>query len=349
MAANLILAGTAKGLFPIRKNGGEWRLEDPVFNGETVYAVGKSPNTTGGRLWAAPFTEWMGTTLQLSDDGGRSWEKSEGQIAFPEDTETALKKIWQIQSDDSGRIFCGVEPSALFISGDKGKSWQLCRGLWDHPHRAEWQPGGGGLCLHTILLIDENIWIVGMSTGGVYRTEDGGKTWAPHNQKITAPFFPDPEPPEFGQCVHKIAYHPDAPERMLLQHHWGVYRSDDMGKSWVNTAAGKLPTDFGFACVMNAKDQGFIIPITADVFRCFPDKKMRVYRTQDCGETWRPLSKGLPQEDVYDCVLRDNMAASGSSIAFGTTGGEVYVSEDNGESWTNAAAHLPRVDCVRIY
>lgn len=345
MSAQLVMVGTAKGLFQIRKSNGSWKMDEPVFGGESVYAVGKA----GTRFWAAPFTEWMGSALNYSDDGGKTWEKSEGQIAFPESTDTALKKVWQIQSDRNGRIFCGVEPSALFISDDNGKSWNLCEGLWNHPHRAEWQPGGGGLCLHTILLLDENTWVLGMSTGGVYRTEDGGKTWAPHNQKIIAPFMPDPEPPEFGQCVHKIAFHASMPERMLLQHHWGVYRSDDKGKNWVNIGEGKLPTDFGFACVMNAANTGFIIPIKADQFRFFPDKKMRVYRTQDGGDTWHPLSNGLPQEDVYDCVLRDNMAVKDETVAFGTTGGQVFVSEDNGESWVNIASHLPRVDCVRVY
>lgn len=344
MAGDLVLVGTAKGLFQIRRNGAGWKLEDPHFTGESVYAVGK----VGNRLWSAPFTEWMGTFLNYSDDKGKTWTKSDGQIAFPENTETALKKVWQIASDSNGRIFCGVEPAALFTSDDGGASWNLCEGLWNHPHRTQWQPGFGGLCLHTIMILDEKRWVLGISTGGVYRTEDGGKTWAAHNQKIVTLYMPE-KLPEFGQCVHKIAFHPSMPERMILQHHWGVYRSDDAGKNWENICEGKLPTDFGFACAMNKPDTAFIIPINADQFRCFPDKKMRVYRTQDGGENWEPLSKGLPQEDVYDSVLRDNLSVNGDSVAFGTTGGQVYLSDDNGESWDCIAAHLPRIDCVRIY
>ena len=258
-----IFVGTAKGLFRLRDNGsGGW--ETALFNkGQNVYAVGGEAE----KIWAAPFTEWTGTDLFYSTDLGANWVDTGKNLLFPEHTETALAKIWQITADrEHGRLFCGVEPAALFVSEDDGESWQLCEGLWNHPHRPQWGPGFGGLCLHTIMIVSENVWVVGISTGGVYRTEDGGKTWEASNKEIVAPFLPEPDA-EFGQCVHKIAMDPEDPATMILQHHWGVYRSSDAGKNWVNVGEGKLPSDFGFVCTMNKKNSAFIIPVEADVFR----------------------------------------------------------------------------------
>jgi len=229
MSANTIAVGTLKGLFIFDRNGDGWTCREPQFNGQSVFAT----QFIGGSLWAAPFTEWTGQMLCRSEDGGRTWETMEHPLKFPEETETALKKIWQITALGD-RLFAGVEPSALFTSDDGGKSWQLCEGLWNHPHRAQWGPGFGGLCMHTVLPIDENNWVVATSTGGCYKTSDGGGTWTAANKNIVAPFLPDPEP-EFGQCVHKIAYDPSNPNRLFLQHHWGVYRSDDGGTTWTRT------------------------------------------------------------------------------------------------------------------
>ena len=224
--SKLIAAGTAKGLFVFTKQDGKW-TPGIHFQGQSVYAVGRS----GDRLWASPFTEWTGTALSYSDDNGETWQAKEGDpLSFPESTDTALAKIWQIASDGSGRIFFGVEPSALFYSDDGAESWNLVEGLWNHPHREKWVPGFGGQCLHTFLKLNDETWIAGMSTGGVYRTEDAGKTWEACNQRIRVTFMPD-EYPEFGQCVHKIAFHPSDPETLFLQHHWGVYRSDDAGRN----------------------------------------------------------------------------------------------------------------------
>ncbi len=340
-----IFVGTNKGLFRLREGrNGNW--DNAIFNkGQSVFAVGGDAE----KIWAAPFTEWTGTNLLYSTDLGETWVDTEKNLLFPEETEKALAKIWQIVVDrENGRLFAGVEPAALFVSEDDGESWQLCEGLFNHPHCAQWGPGFGGLCLHTVMILDKNTWVVGISTGGVYRTDDGGKTWEASNQKILAPFLPEPDA-EFGQCVHKIAKDPENSSNMILQHHWGVYRSTDAGKNWVNVGEGKLPTDFGFACTMNKKDQAFIIPIEADLFRCFPEGKLRVYRTNDSGDTFTPLSNGLPQEDVYDSVLRDCLDSSGDNVCFGTSGGKVYLSQNDGEDWSMVADNLPRITCVRIF
>lgn len=337
-----IYAGTKKGLFVFKKQE-KWDC-DLHFQGQSVFSVG----VVGHRVWASPFTEWTGSALMYSDDGGENWAKSDLNIAFPEDKDTALAKIWQMVEGKNGRMFFGVEPSALFISDDGAKTWKLCEGLWNHPHREKWTPGFGGQCLHTIKPLSESTWVVGMSTGGVYRTEDAGESWEACNQKIKAPFLPD-ENPEFGQCVHKIAADSGNSDRLFLQHHWGVYRSDNAGKTWDNISEDRgLPTDFGFGIVTTNPDTAFIIPIKADEFRVFPDGKCRVYRTTDAGESWEPLSNGLPQENAYDCVLRDSFTGSGENLSFGTTGGSLYLSSDNGESWETVANHLPRITCVRL-
>ena len=190
--------------------------------------------------------------------------------------------------------------------------------------------------------------MIAMSTGGVYITEDGGISWRASNTNIKTPFLPDEEP-EFGQCVHKIAADPANQDRLYLQHHWGVYRSDDRGVNWENIGEDKgLPTDFGFGIVSTSPDTALILPIQADEFRVFPEGKCRAFRTRDAGESWDALEEGLPQQNMYDCVLRDSFASSGKSVAFGTTGGSVFVSNDEGDNWTAIANHLPRITCVRI-
>jgi photosystem II stability/assembly factor-like uncharacterized protein len=337
-----IYVGTKKGLFVFKKTD-HWDCEI-YFQGQSVFSIGFA----GARVWASPFTSWTGSALMYSDDQGATWNKSGLDMAFPESADTALAKVWQIVALPGGKLFFGVEPSALFTSDDDGSSWNLCEGLWNHPHREKWTPGLGGQCLHTIIPVSDSTWIVGMSTGGVYRTEDAGATWTASNQTIVAPFLPD-KTPEFGQCVHKIAADRFNPERLFLQHHWGVYKSDDTGKSWHNISEDKgLPTDFGFGIVTTAADTAFIIPIHADDFRVFPEGKVRVFRTQNAGDSWDELANGLPLRNAYDNVLRDSFNSNGESISFGTTGGSLYLSDDNGESWDTLADHLPRITCVRI-
>lgn len=341
-----IYVGSPKGLFTFRKKAGEW-IPELNFKGNAVFALGKQDD----RIFAAPFTEWTGQSLYFSDDNGRKWTATKDPLAFPEKADTSLAKIWSIKADSTGKLFFGVEPSALFSSEDGGETWELCEGLWNHPHRSQWGPGFGGLCLHTILHLSRSNWVIATSTGGCYRTEDAGETWHASNKGIVAPFMPKGEQePEFGQCVHKISYHESNPEQLFLQHHWGVYRSRDHGKSWTNIGKDKgLPSDFGFGCVTNQPDTAFVIPIHSDEFRVFQDGKMQVFRTEDAGESWTALNKGLPQKDAYDCVLRDSFYADGENLAFGTTAGSLFYSFDNGNSWEEIGSNLPRITCVRIF
>src|SRR5207344_181217 len=228
------------------------------------------------RLWAGTASEHWGPGLSSSDDFGATWTNPEERpIRFPEGSDASLKKVWQIRpgrASEPDVLYAGAEPAALFVSRDAGQSWQLNEPLWNHPHRPQWQPGGGGLCLHTILLDPGNNdrAFIAVSTAGVYRTEDGGASWEASNHGVRAEYLPDKHP-EFGQCVHKIVMHKSRPERLFLQNHWGLYRSDDGGRSWKDIANG-VPSDFGFAMVMHPHDADtvYIVPIESDMFRCTP-------------------------------------------------------------------------------
>jgi photosystem II stability/assembly factor-like uncharacterized protein len=249
-------------------------------------------------------------------------------------------------------MYCGVEPAALFESRDAGQSWSLVRGLFDHPDRPRWEPGGGGLCLHTILPDPTNAarMHVAISTGGVYRTVNGGKSWQSRNQGIRAEYLPD-KYPEFGQCVHKIVHHPSAPDRLFLQNHWGLYRSDDGGDSWKDVANG-VPSDFGFAMVVHPHEPEtvYIVPLESDQFRCVPEAKLRVYRSRNGGRAWEALTRGLPQNQAFETVLRDGMSADSlepAGIYFGTRSGKLYGSANAGGSWSLIAGGLPPITCVK--
>jgi photosystem II stability/assembly factor-like uncharacterized protein len=294
--------------------------------------------------------------LYSSDDFGASWtDPAEPKIRFPEGLGSAVKRIWQINAangTDDHTLLAGVEPAALFESRDAGATWELVRGLWDHPHRARWEPGGGGLCLHTVLRDGRtpSRIFVAISTGGVYRSDDGGRSWESKNRGVRADFLPE-RFPEFGQCVHKIVQHPDAPERLFLQNHWGLYRSDDAGDSWTDIANG-VPSDFGFAMAMHPHDPGttYIVPIESDQFRCTPEGKLRVYRTTDSGASWQALTDGLPQENAFETVLRDGMdvdSLPAAGVYFGTRSGRVFGSADGGDSWRELIAGIPPVTTVK--
>jgi photosystem II stability/assembly factor-like uncharacterized protein len=356
----LLLVGTIKGAFIFRSHGArkEWDVAGPYFPGRSVYAMNFDGRNGRQRLWAAVNSSYWGSFLSSSNDFGKTWSDPEAyNIKFPEGSEVSLKQIWQIvpgHPSEPDTLYCGVEPAALFKSTDAGETWSLERGLFDHPHRTQWMPGGGGLCLHTILPDPSNDQrlFVAISTGGVYRTDDGGKNWEPRNKGIFVKFLPPGQQyPEWGQCVHKVVSHQTNPARMFLQHHWGVYRSDDAGDSWTDIGKG-LPSDFGFAMEIDPHnaDTVFIIPIESDEFRCTPEAKLRVYRTRNAGESWEALTEGLPQEDAFETILRDSMKADANDptgLYFGTRNGKLFGSNNGGESWTAISEGLPAITCVK--
>jgi hypothetical protein len=353
----LLLVGTTKGAFIIRSNAQRrrWEIGGPYFHGHNVYGLAYDGRAGRHRIWASTQSYW-GTMLRFSDDFGKSWtDPEQAPIRFPPDTGVSLKNIWQIapgNAEEPNVLYCGVEPAALFKSEDGGETWSLMRGLFDHPHRPRWMPGNGGLALHTIVLdpTERSRMYVGISAGGVYKTNDAGLTWTAQNRGIRVTFQPD-QYPEFGQCVHKIALHPAHPERLFLQNHWGLYRSDDYAESWTEIGNG-LPSDFGFPIVMHPRnpDCVYVVPVESDVFRCACDGRLRVYRTRNAGESWEALSRGLPQKRAYETVLRDAMAADPldpAGIYFGTRSGQLFGSSDEGRTWEKIHEGLPAVVCVR--
>ncbi len=354
----LLLVGTMKGAFLFREDGSRqnWRIDGPHFPGESVYALAHDDRGGRHRTFAGSVSNHWGPTLRMSDDYGKTWSDPERRsVRFPEESGRALKQIWQIlpgRASDPDSLYCGVEPAALFESNDAGESWKPVEGLLNHPHQPKWMPGGGGLCLHTIVVDPENDqrMLIAISAAGVYRTDDGGRTWRARNEGVRAEFLPDKHP-EFGQCVHKVVHHPERPERLFLQNHWGLYRSDDWGDSWHDIANG-VPSDFGFAMQMHPHDADtvYIVPLESDQFRCTPEAKLRVYRTSNAGKSWEPLTQGLPQSTAYETVLRDALTADSlrpAGIYFGTRSGKLYGSRDDGESWSEIADGLPPVVCVK--
>lgn len=354
----LLLVGTMKGAFILRsnKNRDKWEMGGPYFPGSAVYAMAYDGRGGRHRIWAGPNSMHWGGLLRSSDDFGATWTNpEEANVKFPEKAGVALKQIWQIKpgrDSEPDTLYCGVEPAALFVSRDGGKKWSLNEGLWNHPQRARWEPGGGGLCLHTILLDPSETKRVriAVSTGGMYVTEDGGSTWRPSNRGVRAEFLPDKHP-EFGQCVHKVVQSENRPERMFLQNHWGLYRSDDRGESWTDIANG-VPSDFGFSLAIHPDDPdcAWIVPLESDQFRCTPEGKLRVYRTRDGGKRWQPMSRGLPQKDAFETVLRDCMSADSldpAGVYFGTRNGKLFGSADEGKSWSLLREGLPAIVSVK--
>ena len=356
----LLLVGTMKGAFILRSNGerSNWQIGGPYFPGRAVYALAYDNRDGRNRLWAAVNSPHWGSYLSSSSDFGKTWTEPETYgVKFPAETDTAVKQIWQIvagNKNEPDTLYCGVEPAALFRSDDAGETWSLVEGLYNHPHRPQWMPGGGGLCLHTILPDPQNKdrMHIAISTGGVYRTDDGGANWQARNAGVRAQFLP-PENwyPEFGQCVHKIVSHPSNPARMFLQNHWGLYRSEDGADSWTDIANG-VPSDFGFALDIdpNEPHSAYIVPLESDEFRCTPEAKLRVYRTRNAGESWEPLTDGLPQENAFETILRDGLSTdemNPTGIFFGTRNGKLFGSHDGGDSWRTIEEGLPPIVCVK--
>lgn len=348
----LVLIGTKKGVFIAESDAARtnWSLRGPYCEmWPTQHAIG-DPAT--GTIYGAAGNEWFGPAVWKSTDLGRSWTHSSAGIAYEEGREP-VKSVWSL-ARRNGRLYAGVEPAGLFYSDDDGASWQHVEGLQRHPTRPEWNPGGAGLILHSLVPdpADENrIW-VGISSAGVFCTEDGGETWEPRNRGTRADFNPeDQRYPEFGQCVHCLVQAPGEPDLLYQQNHCGMYRSQDGGRTWQSIENG-LPSTFGFPAATHPRDPGtiFLLPLNGDIHgRFVPDARAAVWRSRDRGETWQDLRDGLPQENAYFGVLRQAMATDSldrAGVYFGTSGGALFASNDEGDSWTCIAEHLPTISSV---
>jgi photosystem II stability/assembly factor-like uncharacterized protein len=367
MSGVRVLVGTRKGAFVLTADGRRtsWDVAGPMFPGWEVYHVAGSP-ADPDRLYAAPSTGWFGQLIQRSDDGGGTWTQVGSRFEYdgvpgthqwydgtPHPWEFA--RVWHLEPSptDPDTVYAGVEDAALFRSVDGGQEWQELPGLRGHGSGSSWQPGAGGMCLHTILLdpVDPQRIFVAISAAGAFRTDDGGETWRPINRGLHSDGIPDPDA-EVGHCVHRIAMHPSRPEVLFMQKHWDVMRSDDAGDSW-REISGDLPSDFGFPIAVHPHepDTAYVVPITSDSHHFPPDGRLRVYRTRAGGDEWEPLTEGLPQTDCYVNVLRDAMAVdtlAEPGIYFGTTGGQVYASADAGDSWAPIVRDLPAVLSVEV-
>ncbi|MEN3585865.1 MULTISPECIES: WD40/YVTN/BNR-like repeat-containing protein [unclassified Streptomyces] len=352
----VLAVGTRKGLFLARRRNGSWEFdEEPRFPAQAVYSVALDTRGERPRMWAGGDSAHWGPSVFHSDDLGRTWkEPDRPPVRFPEDTGASLERVWQLHpsATDPDVVYAGTEPAALYRSEDRGETFELVRALWEHPTRSRWTPGGGGEGLHTVLTDprDEREVTVAVSAAGVFRSSDGGTSWSPSNAGVSAVFLPDPDP-EFGQCVHKVARDAVDPDRLYLQNHWGVYRSDDAGAHWSDIGGG-LPSTFGFAAAAHPRRGGtaYVFPINADSDRVPADRRCRVFRTSDAGATWEPLTAGLPREHHYGTVLRDALCLDDRDrpgVYFGNRNGELFASDDEGDSWRRLAAHLPDVLCVR--
>jgi photosystem II stability/assembly factor-like uncharacterized protein len=354
----LLMVGTRKGLWIGRSDDarGEWSWTGPHFQMEDVYSTMIDRRGGEVRLFAGAASSWLGPQVWRSDDLGEKWDETpNGAVRFPEDTDATLARVWQLQPGaEDGVVWAGTEPGAIFKSTDRGETFSLVRGLWDHPHRTEWNAGYGGQAFHTILPhpTDPDRVLAALSTGGVYATHDGGETWAASNTGVKAEFMPGERfYPEFGQCVHKVARDATDPERLFLQNHGGVYRSDDGGATWNDIAPG-LPSEFGFAMVAHPHraNTAFTFPISDAGARWPVDGKARVYRTDDGGDSWNELGAGTLPDEYYAAVMRDAMCADDHETAglyVGGRNGSVFASADEGETWSEIQRDLPDVMCVR--
>ena len=383
-----LLVGTRKGAFVLESDGTRkrWKVSGPHFAGWEIYHVKGSP-ADPDRIYCSQSSGWFGQVIQRSNDGGKTWEAPGGGVTmasnrmpqgesnrFVYDTspETGkpltthqwydgtqhpweFKRVWHLEPSvtDPDTVYAGVEDAGLFRSVDGGHSWQELAGLRGHGTGPKWQPGAGGMCLHTILLDpnDPDRIFIAISAAGAFRTNDGGKTWKPINRGLRSPYLPDRDA-EVGHCVHRIALHPSQPNVLFMQKHWDVMRSDDSGDNW-HEVSGNLPTDFGFPIDVQAHEPEtvYVVPIKSDSEHYPLKGRLRVYRSKTGGNEWEALTKGLPQRHCYVNVLRDSMAVDtldSCGIYFGTTGGQVYGSADGGDRWKAIVHDLPPVLSVEV-
>jgi photosystem II stability/assembly factor-like uncharacterized protein len=388
MSGVRVLVGTKKGAFVLESDGtrGRWDVSGPHFAGWEIYHVKGSP-ADPDRIYASQSSGWFGQVIQRSDDGGRTWDTPGGgptrspegfpmgesnRFVYDTSPETGspltthqwydgtqhpweFKRVWHLEPapDDPDTAYAGVEDAALFRTTDGGRSWHELPGLRGHGTGPQWQPGAGGMGLHTILLdpTRPGRMFIAISAAGVFRTDDGGRTWRPTNRGLRSAYIPDQDA-EVGHCVHRIAMHPARPDTLYMQKHWDVMRSDDGGENW-REVSGDLPSDFGFPIDVHAHEPEtvYVVPLKSDAERYPPEGKLRVYRSRTGGGEWEPLAEGLPQKDCYVNILRDAMAVDRldpCGIYFGTTGGQVYASRDGGDTWAAIVRDLPSVLSVEV-
>ncbi len=384
-----VLVGTRKGAFVLTSDGKreQWDISGPHFAGWEIYHLKGSP-ADPNRIYASQTSGWFGQIIQRSDDGGKTWHQpgtppgalpvsgppqaASNKFVYDVSAGTGkpltthqhydgtqrpweFKRVWHLEPSltEPDAVYAGVEDAALFRSTDGGENWHELPGLRGHGTGPKWQPGAGGMCLHTIILDPSNpqrIWIA-ISAAGAFRTDDGGKTWKPINRGLKSQYIPDPNA-EVGHCVHHVAMHPKRPGVLFMQKHWDVMRSNDAGDSW-QEVSGNLPTDFGFVIDVHAHEPEtiYVVPIKSDSEHFVPDGKLRVFRSRTGGNEWEALTKGLPQRDCYVNVLRDAMAVDAldkCGVYFGTSGGQVYASSDAGDNWTPIVRDLPAVLSVEV-
>src|SRR6202165_5558077 len=390
MSGVRLLVGTRKGAFVLTSDAKrkDWKVDGPHFAGWESYHVKGSP-VDPNRIYASQTSAWFGQIIQRSSDGGKTWEtpgSSPEELKGPEGSPKGesnkfvydispktgkpltthqwydgtqhpweFKRVWHLEPslNDPDHVYAGVEDAALFESKNGGQTWQEVAGWRGHGTGPKWQPGAGGMCLHSILLDPKNSkrMFIAISAAGAFRTDDGGKTWKPINQGLHSQYIPDPQA-EIGHCVHHVAMHPARPGVLFMQKHWDVMRSDNAGDSW-QEISGNLPTDFGFVIDVHAHEPEtiYVVPIKSDSEHFPLDGKLRVYRSRTGGNEWEALTKGLPQNDCYVNVLRDAMAVDSldkCGVYFGTTGGQVYASANAGDSWTPIVRDLPAVLSVEV-
>jgi len=355
----VVCIGTKKGLFVAEaaKARRSFQLRGPFGPGVAVYSALIDTRGTP-RIYASSCNAFFGMKVLRSTDLGKSFKETKSAPAFPKDDGRALINIWSLEpGKERKELLCGVEPASLFRSGDGGDTWEMIPGISNHEHSRQWHPGNGGLCMHTILR-DGNRLHVGISTGGHYLSEDGGRTFQASNKGVGAGFVPDPYP-EFGQCVHKMAGHPATPGRYYMQNHggWperpgiGVLRTDDHGHTWRSIADG-LPSDFGFPIVVHPHDPDtvYVAPLEPMTRTC-PGGAPAVWRSEDGGDSWGRLTRGLPKKQSYFTILRDGMdidELKSPALYFGTTTGQLWIGRDGGEQWSCLFDSLPPVHCVKV-